>query len=96
VVEFACLDESKLLRDFEVLLRKYTLSSETGMVALRKFDAEALGDYGRLVKSKQISKETAEKAAAEAGVDILINGRGVIGALASLPYFARPMDSVIL
>jgi methanogenesis imperfect marker protein 11 len=96
VVEFACLDESKLLRDFEVLLRKYTLSAETGMVALTKFDADALGDYGRLVKSKQISKEIAEKAAAEAGADILINGRGVIGALASLPYFARPMDSVIL
>lgn len=96
VVEFACLDESKLLRDFEALLRKYTLSDETGMVALTKFDAEALGDYGRLVKQKQISRETAEKAAVEAEAEILINGRGVIGALASLPYFAKPMDSVIL
>ncbi len=96
VVEFACLDESKLMRDFEALLRKYTLSEETGMVVLTKFDAEALREYGKLVKSKQISKETAEKAAVNAEADILINGRGVIGALASLPYFANPMDSVIL
>jgi methanogenesis imperfect marker protein 11 len=96
VVEFACIDESRLIRDFEELLRKYTLSAETGMVALTKFDAEALRDYGRLVKQKQISKETAEKAAVEAGADVLINGRGVIGALAALPYFADPTNSVIL
>ncbi len=96
VVEFACLDEGKLLRDFEALLRKYTLSEETGMVTLTKFDAEALREYGKLVKAKQISKETAEKAAVNAEADIAMNGRGIIGALASLPYFANPMDSVIL
>jgi methanogenesis imperfect marker protein 11 len=96
VVEFACIDESRLIRDFEELLRKYTLSAETGMVALTKFDAEALRDYGRLVKQKQISKETAEKAAIEAGAEVVINGRGVIGALAALPYFADPTNSVIL
>jgi tRNA(Ile2) C34 agmatinyltransferase TiaS len=95
-VEFACLNEGQLIRDFETLLRKYTLSDETGMVALTKFDAEALREYGKLVKSKQISKETAEKAAVESETEIVINGRGVIGALASLPYFANPMDSVIL
>ncbi len=96
VVEFACLDESRLIRDFEALLRKYTLSEETGMVALTKFDAEALREYGKLVKSKQISRETAEKAAVEAEAEVLINGRGLIGALAALPYFADPMNSVIL
>ena len=96
VVEFACIDESRLIRDFEALLRKYTLSVETGMVSLTKFDAEALKDYGKLCKAKQITKEIAEKASIEADADILINGRGVIGALASLPYFADPMNSVIL
>ncbi len=96
VVEFACIDENKLTRDFEALVRKYTLSSETGMVALTKFDAEALKDYGRLTKSKQITREIAEKAAVDADADIMINGRGIIGALASLPYFADPMNSVIL
>lgn len=95
VVEFACIDENKLTRDFEALLRKHTLSAETGMAALVKFDADSLRDYGRLVKQKQITKETSEKAAAEAGAEIVINGRGFIGALAALPYFADPMNSVI-
>jgi len=66
------------------------------MVTLTKFDAEALREYGKLVKSKQISRETAEKAAVNAEADIVMNGRGIIGALASLPYFANPWDSVIL
>ncbi len=96
VVEFACIDENKLTRDFEALVRKYTLSSETGMAVLTKFDAEALRDYGRLTKQKQITREIAEKAAVEADADIMISGRGIIGALASLPYFADPMNSVIL
>lgn len=96
VVEFACIDEKQLLKDFEALLRKYTSSDETGMVALQRFDAEALREYGQLCKQKQITREIAEKAAVEADVDILIAGRGVIGALASLPYFACPKESVIL
>ncbi|AFC99852.1 tRNA(Ile2) 2-agmatinylcytidine synthetase [Methanocella conradii HZ254] len=96
VVEFACIDEAKLIRDFERLLRKYTLSPETGMVALARFDAEPLREYGRLVKQKQISREMAERTALEAGAEILIDGRGVIGALAALPYFASPMESVVL
>jgi methanogenesis imperfect marker protein 11 len=96
VIEFACVDEGRLIREFESLVRKYTLSEETGMVVLSSFDAECLKDYGCLCKSKQISRETAEKASVEAGADIMINGRGVIGALASLPYFADPKNSVIL
>lgn len=96
VVEFACLDEGRLIRDFEALLARHTLSDETGMVALARFDAEALREYGGLVKSKQISRDTAEKAAVNAEADVVMDGRGVIGALASLPYFANPMDSVVL
>jgi len=96
VVEFACLDEGKLIRDFEALVRRHTLSVETGMAALVSFDAEALRDYGKLVKQKQITKETAERAAVEADAEVVINGRGLIGALAALPYFADPMNSVIL
>jgi len=96
VIEFACIDEGRLIRDCEALVRKYTLSPETGMAVLSNFDAESLKDYSHLCKSKQISRETAEKAAIEAGAEIVINGRGVIGALASLPYFADPTNSVIL
>ncbi len=96
VVEFGCIDEGKLIGDFAALLRKYTLSKETGMVALRRFDADALRDYGAACKQRMLDVETAEKAAAAAGVEIVMPGRGIIGALAALPYFAQPKESVIL
>ena len=94
VVEFACIDARPLVKDFERLLRKYTLSENTGMTVLRSFDADALKDYGRLAKDKMLSLETAEDAASKAGVELIIPGRGIIGALASLPYFAQPRESV--
>lgn len=96
VVEFACIDETRLVRDFGRLLSKHTLSEETGMVVLQSFDAELVKDYGLLCKQKQVSRETTLRTAKNAGVDVLIDGRGIIGAMASLPYFARPSESVIL
>lgn len=96
VVEFGCIDEKKLIDEFEQLLRKYTLSEETGMVALTGFDADKLKEYGAMCKQKQIKCEDAERAAKAAGVDMVIGGRGIIGATASLPYFADPTHSVIL
>lgn len=96
VVEFGCIDEVKLIKDFERLLRKYTLSEETGMVALTGFNADALKEYGALCKQKQVTRETVEQAIKGTGVDILMSGRGIIGATASLPYFADPEHSVIL
>ncbi|MCD1295696.1 hypothetical protein CUJ83_11875 [Methanocella sp. CWC-04] len=96
VVEFACIDETKLVRDFGRLLAKHTLSEETGMVVLQNFDAEMLKDYGMLCKQKQVSRETTLRNARNAGADILMDGRGIIGAMASLPYFGNPSQSVIL
>ena len=96
VVEFGCIDEKKLIDEFEELLRKYTLSEETGMVALTGFDADKLTEYGAMCKQKQIKCEDAERAAKAAGVEVVIGGRGIIGATASLPYFADPTHSVIL
>ncbi len=96
VVEFGCIDETKLVRDFGRLLAKYTLSENTGMVVLQDFDASAMVEYGKLVKSKHVSIETTLKTVKKANADILIDGRGIIGAAAALPYFARPCDSVAL
>lgn len=95
VVEFACVDEVKLVRDFGRLLAKHTLSEETGMVVLQAFDARTIADYGTLCKQKHVSMETAVKTVKKANADILMEGRGVIGATAALPYFARPCDSVM-
>ncbi|HUL62964.1 MAG TPA: methanogenesis marker protein 11 [Methanocella sp.] len=96
VVEFGCIDETKLVRDFGRLLAKYTLSDNTGMVVLQDFDARAFAEYGELVRSKHVSIETALKVIKKGNADVLIDGRGVIGAAAALPYFARPFESVHL
>lgn len=96
VVEFACVDETRLVRDFGRLLARYTLSEETGMVVMQNFDAKAVEGYGLLCKEKHVSMDTTLKTCKNADIDILINGRGIIGATASLPYFARPCESVIL
>jgi methanogenesis imperfect marker protein 11 len=96
VVEFGCIDETKLVRDFGRLLAKYTLSENTGMVVLQDFDASTIVDYGKLVKSRHVSIETTMKTIKKANADILMEGRGIIGATAALPYFARPCEAVKL
>ncbi len=66
------------------------------MVALTGFEADRLKEYGAMCKQKQVRCEDAEHAAKAAGVEIVIGGRGIIGATASLPFFADPSHSVIL
>lgn len=96
VVEFGCIDETRLVRDFGRLLAKHTLSEHTGMVVLQDFDASALVEYGKLVKCRHVSIDTTLKQIKKANADVLIDGRGIIGATAALPYFARPCESIIL
>ncbi len=76
--------EDDLARDFERLVRKYTISKETGMVVMKKVRApEVLKQYSRKVKREQVKVSEALKAAKEAGVKTIpITGeRGLIGAL---------------
>ncbi|WP_341536913.1 hypothetical protein [Methanosarcina barkeri] len=40
-------------------------------------------------------KAEALQCARENGVEVLLDGNGVIGALASLPWFGRPDESII-
>ncbi len=76
--------EDALVKDFERLVRKYTISKETGMVVSRKVMApEVLKAYSRKVKREQVTVSEAYKAAEQAGVKLMpITGeRGLIGAL---------------
>jgi hypothetical protein len=66
------------------------------MVALSDFDASALMEYSRLCRSKMITKELTLKTAQENNVEICIDGKGIIGALAALPWFSRNDESVVL
>jgi methanogenesis imperfect marker protein 11 len=76
--------EERLVRDFERLIKKYTISKETGMVVMTKIRApEVLKAYSRKVKREKVTVSEAFKAAEQAGVKAVpITGeRGLIGAL---------------
>ncbi len=98
VLEFACAGGAKkeLLDGIKGGLEKYSVSDETGMVVLSDFDAQALMEYSRLCRSRMITKELTLKTCKEHGVEICIDGKGIIGALAALPWFSRNSESVML
>lgn len=98
VLEFGCVDEnakSKLVDTFKKALKKYSASAQTGMVVLSDFYAKGLYTYSNRCRTERISKAEALQCARENSVDILLDGNGVIGALASLPWFGRPEESII-
>jgi methanogenesis imperfect marker protein 11 len=98
VLEFACTEGSKegLLEKIKEGLLEYSVSNETGMVALSDFDASNLMGYSRQCRSGMITKELTLKTARENNVEICIDGKGIIGALAALPWYSKNDESVIL
>jgi len=97
VVEFACLPGKAegMLSDFKALLLKYTVSEQTGMAVFRDFDPSELLPFGQRCKMERVQYEDALEAAGNAGVQILLNGQGLIGAVAALPFCARPDESIV-
>lgn len=96
VVEFASLQGEQKIKKFSKLLEKYTLSEHTGMAVQTSFDAKDLLNYGNAARSGEVTITMALEAAISGGVEILHNNRGVIGAVASLPFFAQPDESIKL
>ncbi|MCL7412677.1 MAG: DUF1743 domain-containing protein [ANME-2 cluster archaeon] len=99
VLEFACINndaKQSLLGDIKSALEQYSVSSETGMVVLDDFDASPLEDYSRECRTRILTKEYALKTARLKQVQIWLEGNGVIGALAALPWYTRPNESVKL
>lgn len=98
VLEFGCVDENAKLRlvsSFKKALEKYSASKETGLVVLSDFYAKGLYSYSNRCRTKRVSKEDTLRCAEENNVEVLLSGNGVIGALASLPWFGRPEESII-
>jgi len=96
-VEFACLPRKYhgMLKDFQELLERYTVSAQTGMVAYSAFDPGLLQPYADRCRRERIDYQDAIEAAEKAGVQVIMDGRGLIGALAALPYCARSDQSVV-
>jgi methanogenesis imperfect marker protein 11 len=97
VVEFACLpgQEGGALSDFKALLQRYSVSGETGMAVFQGFDPSALMPFGLRCKRERVSFEDALAAARSASVEMPLKGRGLIGAVAALPFYARPDESIV-
>ncbi|HII81648.1 MAG TPA: DUF1743 domain-containing protein [Methanosarcina sp.] len=98
VLEFGCVDKkakSRLVNSFKKAIEKYSASKETGLVVLSDFYAKGLYSYSNRCRTERVSKEYALRCAEENNVEVLLNGNGVIGALASLPWFGRPEESIV-
>lgn len=96
-VEFACLPGKAegMLSDFKFLLSKYSVSKQTGMAVFRDYDPSSLLPFGQRCKRERVQYEDALEAARVNGVQILMNGQGLIGAVAALPFCAQPDESIV-
>ncbi len=98
VLEFGCVDnkaKSRLTESFKNALKKYSASSQTGMVVLSDFYAKGIYGYSNRCRTERVLKTDALTCAEENGVEIMLDGNGTIGALASLPWFGRPEESIM-
>ncbi|NMB77704.1 MAG: hypothetical protein GYA23_01255 [Methanomicrobiales archaeon] len=89
VAEFATTDPEGLVFRFHQLLAKYTLSSKTGMAVYTGFaPSEGLLAYGRKVKRGEVDAGLLESIQ-DPRLRIVMNGRGIVGAVAAIPFFTR-------
>jgi methanogenesis imperfect marker protein 11 len=87
VAEFATRDPEGLVSRFRNLLEKYTLSKKTGMAVYTGFaPSEELLAYGRNVKRGEVDA-CLPASIKDPRLRIIMNGRGVVGAVAALPFF---------
>ena len=96
-VEFACLPGKAegMINDFKMLLEKYSVSDETGMAVFKGFDPSGLLAYGLRCKNERVNYDDALAEAHNVGVEIVLDGQGLIGAVAALPFYAKPDESII-
>jgi methanogenesis imperfect marker protein 11 len=86
VCEFATSEPQVLVDRFHRYLEKYTLSEKTGMAVFRGFDPSPLLGFARRVKQGEVTEADLEDATRDR-VEIIMDGRGRIGAVAAIPYY---------
>jgi methanogenesis imperfect marker protein 11 len=96
VAEFATSDPEGLIGRFRELLEMYTLSKKTGMAVYTGFTPSAeLLAYGRKVKRGEITTSDLE-GIHDPDLRIIMNGRGIIGAVAAIPFSTRYEEALEL
>lgn len=95
VAEFACQSPVHLAERFRDLLLRYTLSDETGMAVFVGFSPERLSEYGWQTKKGQVSPDDA-RSLAGSDLTLMINGRGITGAVAAIPFYTQFDEALLL
>lgn len=88
VVEFASSNPTDLADRFCHLLQKYTLSEKTGMAVYTGFSPDELLGFGERVKRGQVDPDEAGRLAG-GNLRIILDGRGITGAVAAIPFYTR-------
>jgi len=97
--EFATDDPAGLVSAFHRLLEKYTLSEKTGMAAWHGFSPGMdLREFGKAVKRGEVSRERLEglKERKDRRLEIVMDGRGLTGAVAAIPFSTRYREALEL
>jgi len=96
VAEFATTDPAGLTERFHALLKKYTLSQKTGMAVYTGFSpSDELLAYGRKVKRGEVQPGLLEDLR-DKNLKIIMDGRGITGAVAAIPFFTRYEEALEL
>ena len=95
VVEFASSEPGILVERYRDLLERYTLSDDTGMAVFTGFDPIPLLQFGRLVKRGEVRRDLIPRIA-DGSLDLILEGRGIIGAVAALPFFTSYEEALSL
>lgn len=93
-LEFATCEPEKLIETVHRYLEKYTLSDKTGMAVFRGFDPKPLEGYGWKVKSGFVGMDELDHIAKH--LDIRMNGSGIIGAVAAIPFYTKYEEALQL
>ena len=86
VCEFASSNPASLVARYQELLEEYTLSPHTGMAVYRGFDPGGLRPFGTLVKRGLVDLN-AVHGLSDPHLSLPLQGRGVVGAVAALPFY---------
>ena len=96
VAEFATDDTEGLAARFRHLLEKYTLSPKTGMAVYTGFSpSDELLAYGWKVKRGEVETGLLESIR-DPDLSLIMKGRGIVGAVAALPFFTRYEEALEL
>jgi len=96
VAEFATTHPESLTERFHLLLERYTLSNKTGMAVFTSFTPSPdLLAFGWKVKRGEIHAGLLDSLR-DPDLRIIMNGRGIIGAVAALPFYTNYREALEL